>query len=209
MIERYFMEGVRYAWSAPGAIAGPQDGTLVDSKRAPTPLVYIGLDSIVDPRLKMHHVSTFGLTMRMNIPYRWCDYVLGQTSRARAGTADILTGFMSGCKIARWTEAGQTYVGHVGTVMNPTVDARVKANFAAVMSPTTTGFDPSAAWAPELPALIAKHKKAYKVVALVTATGEFYSIVMLVDNVNVTEWVCGGIKKVPPMNRAALEASLR
>lgn len=147
--------------------------------------------------------------MRMAIQYQWCDYVLGETARVPIGPYDILTGFMSGCIIARWNDRGVNYVGHVGTVNHPATDALVKRKFSAWMPPNTTGFNPFAAWLPNLPALGVKHKKSPKVMALVTTSGDFYSVAMMPDNVNATEWVCGGAKKVPAMNYAALQQAMR
>ena len=115
MIEKYFQLGVRYRWSKSPNVDGPRDGALVPSIRPTTPLTYIGLGSIVSPALMTTHVSTIGLQMNAPIQHQWLDYTPGRTARVPIGPYDVLTGFTSGCIIARWTQGGVNYVGHVYT----------------------------------------------------------------------------------------------
>src|ERR1700761_2051975 len=123
MIEKYFKLGVRFRWQKPNNVDGPRDGAIVDSLRPTSPLVYIGLGAVVDPMLMHTHVSTIGLQMNTPIQHKWLDYTPGRTARVAMGPYDVLTGFMSGCIIARWTDRGVNYVGHVGTVEeNPAVN---------------------------------------------------------------------------------------
>src|ERR1044071_5934909 len=113
MIEKYFQLGVRFRWQKPSNVDGPRDGKLVDSVRATTPLTYIGLGEVLSPTLLTTHVSTLGLQMHMPVQHQWLDYAPGRTARVPIGPYDVLTGFMSGCIIARWTDRGTTYVGHI------------------------------------------------------------------------------------------------
>jgi hypothetical protein len=117
MIEKYFRDGIRFKWNAPAALHQPMDGSVVDNTGTTSPMIYDGLESqLIDPHLRIFNVSTIGLTMRMHIQHVWLDYSLGRTSKCPIGPYDILTGFMSGCFIVRWTDRGVRYVGHVGTI---------------------------------------------------------------------------------------------
>jgi len=142
--------------------------------------------------------------MPANTPIRhtWLDYITGRTAYVAQGT-DVLTGFMSGCLIARGTYSGGMKVFHLGTVENPAVTAQVKATFRAQLPNNATGFYPHAAWT------IAERtafKKATDIIALVTSAGTFYSIVLCHGKNG--EYEIGGIKKVPPIARPALLAQL-
>ena len=206
MIEKYFQLGVRYQWQKPQNVDGPRDGKIVDSIRPTAPLTYIGLGSIVSPALMTTHVSMLGLQMRMPVQHQWLDYTPGRIARVPIGGYDVLTGFMSGCIIARWTERGVNYVGHVGTVeSDPSVNRTVKRAFAFAMPPGTTGFNPLQAWTNEIAFLSQRFTppKVPQICALVTTSGDFYSVVMFIDGPN--EWYCGGIKKVPPISHDELK----
>jgi hypothetical protein len=206
MIEKYFQLGVRFRWQKPNNVDGPRDGRVVDSIRPTAPMTYIGLGEIVSPTLMMTHVSTIGLSMNMQIQHQWLDYTPGRTARVAMGPYDVLTGFMSGCIIARWTDRGVTYAGHVGTVeADPAVNRLVKRTFAFYMPKTTTGFNPFAAWANEAATVAQRFQppKVPEIMALVTTRGEFYSVLMLRDGAG--EWYCGGAKLVQPMSHDALK----
>lgn len=221
MIEKYFRDGIRYKWNAPAALHQTMDGAMVDNSGVTPPMIYDGLDSqLVDPFLLQVNVTTLGLTMRMPIQYVWLDYNLGRTSRCAIGPYDVLTGFMSGCLIARWTDRGVNYVGHVGTVENqPEVNRKVKDAFARAATGNVTGFNPAAAW--DLGDIQTKTRPFRrtpfaKIMALVTTGGEFYSIIMLQLQPDPKEpgiqvgkdWCVGGVKKIGPMNRDVLLAAL-
>jgi len=205
------MEGVRFSWIMPSAVesGANRDGNIVDSIRAANPMTYVGLSDKVAPLLMMTPVSSFGLQMRMAINYDWCDFATGRTARKPIAGNDILTGPMSGCYITRYMSGGRNYVGHVGTVGVPNIDAQVKRKFGAVMPPTATGFNPFHAWQNDMVAMSQRHGKAIQFIALVTTAGDFYAIAMMpAGGTEINVWVCGGAKKVPPLNYAALRHSL-
>jgi hypothetical protein len=208
VIEKYFELGVRFRWNKPANVDGLRDGIITDSIRPTTPLTYIGLGSVVSPKLMMTHVSTIGLQMNTPIQHQWLDYTPGRTSRVAMGPYDVLTGFMSGCIIARWTDRGVMYAGHVGTVEdNPAVDRLVKRTFAFKMPAGTVGFDPFAAWRDDLPALARRFNPPMvpNVISLVTR-GQFYSIAMLIGNFGGgQEYYCGGARLVPPIPHDTLK----
>lgn len=155
-------------------------------------------------------ISSYGLSMRMPIPYLWCDYAQGRTAKRPSGARDVLTGFMSGCPIVRFNQGG-FHVGHVGTVESAAVNLLVKTGARQFLAnvQSVTGFFPAAAWATDQIPMAQKHKGNSKVVALVTGAGEFYSILMLQDMHQLEEWVCGGAKKVPPLDYNALRTALQ
>ncbi len=207
------MLGVRFKWACPGGdSSGTKDGSIINNPvQAASPMVYDGLDGQLY-NLAAPHVSTVGLTMRMNIPYSWLVYAHGHTTRLFVA-GDVLTGPMSGCLITMWTDQGRRYVGHVGTVESSvTVNQKVKTVFAAAMPQNTTGFNPANAW--DFGEISQKMKKikpapSIKIMALVTATNQFYSILMFnLTGGQANEWCVGGIKLVPPMNYQAIKTKL-
>lgn len=209
MIERYLSPGVRVKWSAPTATQQALDGAMVANRGVTSTMLYDGLDGeLINPAFMVTNVTSLGFTKSMPIQHVWLDYNYGRTSRCSNGQ-DVLTGFMSGCIIARWTQLGTGYVGHVGTlVANATVNTLVKTTFLDTVGNDVTGFNPAAAWTEgECQAIANKFKKrpTSKVMALVTSAGAFYSILMLqLDWTKPDEWCIGGVKLVPAMNRAAL-----
>lgn len=208
MIEKYLKLGVRFRWAKPQNVDGPRDGAIVDGIRPTSTLTYIGLGEAVAPELLTTHVSTIGLQMNVPIQHKWLDYAPGRTARVVIGPYDVLTGFMSGCIIARWTDRGVNYVGHVGTIEpkeNP-ANRVVKRAFAFAMTKGATGFNPALAWDfNELQQMGRKFSvpRTPEICALVTTRGEFYSVVMFRDGVN--EWYCGGAKRVEPISHDALK----
>lgn len=213
MIEKYFMLGVRVKWKCPGADPGKtRDGSIVDNPiRGASPMIYDGMDGELY-NLSAPHVSTLGLTMRMNIPYSWLVYMHGHTTRLSTA-ADILTGPMSGCLITLWTDQGRRWVGHVGTVeSSEAINKKVKSVFAAAMPQNTIGFNPANAWDPgEITQLITKFKKrpAFKIIALVTSANKFFStLIFQLEGGMSDDWCVGGIKQVSPMSYAEIKTKL-
>ena len=227
MIERYFQPGIRLTWMKPNDAAPSLDGKIIDSKGVATQMLYDGLDGeLINPTFMATNITTMGFTKNMPIVYDWLDYAPGSTAKKALGGKDILTGYMSGCIIAQWKAMGQTYLGHVGTIDSmPDVTKKVKSNFGAVMGPGTRGFDPFAAWPTgEIDQVRNKFKAKplASIVALVTTSGDVYSILMLsilkqVDNFDPTKvvaikqdnWCVGGIKRVMPMPDGALKAKMQ
>lgn len=226
MIEQYFKAGVRYLWNKPPDLNGPSNGNIVVSGVAANNLRYDGLDghqAAVDPLLLQVNVAgPVGLAMGNNVPYTWLAYAPGRTARVQIGGNDILTGYMSGCLIARGTHGGAMNAFHVGTITgNRVVNQTVKQNFARNLPADATGFNPASAWTQAEIAARQGHLGGGGVAqpyifALVTAAGAFHSILMF----NVSEgglwnnpaglryWCVGGIKLVPALNRVRLMASL-
>ncbi len=216
MIEKYFMTGVRLKWACPGADAsGSKDGSIVNSPPVnASPMIYDGLDGGLKD-MGNPHTSTVGLTMRMSIPYAWLAYKLGHTAKRLLMAGDVLTGPMSGCAIAEWTERGQRWVGHVGTVTDAAaINKKVKENFGIAMPTQARGFYPAAAWppkdvAPLMMQLDMKRGPRDRIIALVTTSCEFYAILMFEFLAGTrNEWCVGGIKRIPPMNATQLRSSL-
>lgn len=226
MIEQYFRAGVRLLWNKPPDAPGAQDGSIVANVGLMTPLTYDGLDgrpAAVDPLLQVVQAGTvLGLVMGGNIPATWLDYAPGRTARLPVGANDMLSGYMSGCLIARGTFAGAMSVFHVGTIDgNLTVNRTVKQAFAQALPADATGFFPHAAW-PDGEITVLQNRLGGalvaqpRIVALVTAAGAFHSVLLfnVSDNnqwynaAGVRYWCVGGIKAVPAVNRIKLMASL-
>ena len=225
MIEHYFRAGVRFLWNKPPDANGPLNGAIVGSLGMTTPMTYDGLDghpALLDPIfLGIHVANVLGLAKGANVPYAWLDYAPGRIARLPIGVNDILSGYMSGCLIARGTYNGAMSAFHVGTIdNNPGVNRTVKQAFAQALPADATGFYPAAAWPPGEVALIQNRLDgtgdAGHIFALMTSAGAFYSILMfnVLENSQWTNpagrryWCVGGIKAVAALNRVRLMASL-
>jgi hypothetical protein len=86
MIEKYFkLAGVRLKWTFPGDdSSGIKDGSIIANPDRPaSPMIYDGMDGeLTSPGSP--HASMFGLTMGMQIPYRWLFYSVGHTTKTDA-----------------------------------------------------------------------------------------------------------------------------
>ncbi len=213
VIEKYFQQGIRFKWNSPTAhTTGVKDGSIVnDPVRTNAPLRYDG----VDPGLGvgLPHVSSLGLSMGKIIPYCWLSYMHGHTARRMLSAGDVLTGPMSGCLIATWSDQGMRWVGHVGTVFDsPAINKKVNRAIGVALPTQASGFYPDKAWgAGDIPQLMQKvqvHCKMARpyVFALVTSSGQYYSILMF--HLGGDEWCVGGCKRVPPTNAAGLRGKL-
>jgi hypothetical protein len=214
MIERYFVKGALFNWAAPTAISTqPKDGSIVVSTSVNAPMFYVGLDDqVVDHSLP--NVMTLGLRKNMGITYTWLNYIHGRTAKI-AATGDVLTGFMSGCIIATWTDGGGRWVGHVGTIesvgKNDPPNSTVKNTFAQAMPQNVTGYNPASAFdALDIMPLMSKMRgtPSCQVLSLVTSTGQFYSILLMERMTERGIWICAGNKQVPALGHDALSRLL-
>jgi hypothetical protein len=192
---------------------------MVPSRSPANAMTYDGLDGeLINAQFMQINVSTTGLTMRQPIAHSWLDYMPGGTAFMSAVGQDILTGWMSGCPLARWTSStGQILVGHIGTIdTDPVANARVKSKFLAGMDANTTLFDPYAEWStPEIMTLQGKFRTTEvnpHVMGLIAASGEVFAI--LIFNIKPkqggawTEWCIGGIKRVNAMSAGQVKLKL-
>jgi hypothetical protein len=219
MIERYLKSGIRVKWRKPYDAPESTTGDVARSTRTANAMTYDGLDGeLTNSQFMQVNVSTTGLTMRQSIMHDWLDYLPGGTAYMPVAGQDVLTGWMSGCPLARWTSStGEIFVGHIGTIdSKPDANARVKSKFLARMEDNTTAFNPAGEWSPgEINALKAKFKKnsvAEFILGLITSTGEFYSILIfgIVPRSGfMDEWCIGGCKRANAMNSAQLRLLLK
>jgi len=202
MIENLLVAGARIRWTKPNTVAQAQDGSIVASVNAGNPMTYLG-STQAQPRGGLFHRAprVYQAPANTPVPHTWLDYIPGRTAYVGQGH-DVLTGFMSGCLIARGTYNGAMSVFHMGTVENPVATNLVKIGFRTDLPGNASGFYPAAAWTVGERAATGM---ATDIVALVTSAGSFYSI-LLCHGVN--EYIVGGIKKVPPLNRVAIMARL-
>ena len=218
MIEKYFLKGVRLRWDGSyDAPVATMDGTIVNNPTPPSrPITYDGLDGELI-NASLGNGTAVGLSMRAPVPHSWLSYSVGRTTKKLLAAGDVLTGYMSGCPIATWTENGLRYAGHVGTYdANPAVNTLVRKTFADFMPNDTVGFNPAGAWGPgDIGALMGQFKNVHanpRFLALVTTAGAFYSILMFnlgAKNpkfiVPAGSWCVGGAKLVAPMGYQALK----
>ena len=218
MIEQQLVRGIRLRWQIPQAdTSGPKDGSIINNPARASVLRYDGVDGKIVDLASAPNVHRMGLQVGQAIPHDWLTYSHGHTPRI-ARNSDILTGPMSGCWITRWTDAGgQKWVGHLGTVESSVaVSTAAKAGFRAAMNQfaKVRGFNPANAWDPgEILPLMAKLRgdpnkpPSVSIVALVTRTGHFYSLLMFRLGYG-DEWVVGGSKRVHGTNQADLAQRL-
>lgn len=210
MIEQYLRRGIVIRWNKPANVNGALDGAVVSSVGVATPMTYEGLDGhreALDPAFLLSQPSTIGYRMHAPLPapYTWLDYAPGRTARVNAGGADVLTGYMSGCLIARGTFNGAMSAFHLGTIQDPTVSNLVKQTFRGQLPNDVTGFYPAAAWTAGERTIINSQcgGSGTDIIALVTSAGSFYSIVLCHTRI-MGEEVIGGIRQVPPLDRPSL-----
>lgn len=199
MIENALVEGAKIRWSKPNTVSQPQDGTIVPSVNGANRMTYLG-STQQQPQSGLFRRAPQVYQMPVNslIPHTWLDYITGRTAYTAQGS-DVVTGFMSGCLIARGTYKGSMSVFHLGTVQNPDATNQVKETFRRQMPINATGFYPHAAWSVNERSAT---RKATDIIALVTSAGSFYSILLCHGSNN--EYVVGGIKKVLPIPRGTL-----
>jgi hypothetical protein len=161
-----------------------------------------------------------GFQKGLPISHKWLGYRPGATARCHLGTHDVLTGFMSGCPIATWTDGtGEKWVGHVGTMVGATnINSRVKTTAGDALDQATevSGFDPFNAWTPDELAVLGtnarKNMPLYNVgvgvaiMALVTTEGNFFSIAL--QSMGLNGDVALGCKPVAPMGKDTFLATL-
>lgn len=171
MIENILIEGARIRWTKPNTVSQTQDGTIVPSVNIASNMTYLG-STQQQPRGGVFRRAPQVYRMPVNsmIPHRWLDYITGRTAYIAQAT-DVVTGFMSGCLIARGTYNGSMSVFHLGTVENPVATNLVKATFRTQLPANATGFYPHAAW--NINERTAT-RKATDILALVTSAGSFY-----------------------------------
>jgi len=205
MIERYFFEGATYAWAPPAAITSqPKDGAVVVSPATTSTMTFQDLDPQLFDTRSMNRFRSLGIAKNQALTHDWLCYIHGRTATINT-TSDVLTGFMSGCYIAVWTDPTGRQVGHIGTVEFAAKDqppnSTVKAAFSAIMPPNVKAYNPADAWDfGEISAITAKyHNPAWngwvKILSLVTSTDEFYSILLLKHRHSDAQIACGGIKR--------------
>jgi hypothetical protein len=199
MIELALVAGTAIRWQKPNTLSQAQDGAVVASVNGANTMMYLGNT----PSKGATAPKGYKMSANTPLPHTWLDYIAGRTAYVDQGT-DVVTGFMSGCLIARGTHGGSMRVFHMGTIQNATVTNRVKATFRAQLPRDATGFYPAAAWSI---AERANTKKATDIIALVTSGGSFFSI-LLCHGSSPSDFVVGGIKRVPPLSRSALLAKL-
>ncbi|MCG7868544.1 MAG: hypothetical protein B6D70_09965 [gamma proteobacterium symbiont of Stewartia floridana] len=198
MIEHALVADAKIRWQKPATVAQQQNGAIVQSVSGASAMRYNGTNQQQRRGLFRRPARVYQMPLNSPIPHTWLDYIPGRTAYVGQGT-DVLTGFMSGCLIARGTYQGGMKVFHMGTVENQVINNQVKATFRAALPNDATGFYPADAWTV---AERAATNKATDIIALVTSGGGFYSILLCHDGPG--EYFVGGIKKVPPIHRPAL-----
>ncbi|MEW8385125.1 MAG: hypothetical protein AB2704_24955, partial [Candidatus Thiodiazotropha taylori] len=177
MIEHALVADAKIRWQKPATVAQQQNGAIVQSVSGASAMRYNGTNQQQRRGLFRRPARVYQMPLNSPIPHTWLDYIPGRTAYVGQGT-DVLTGFMSGCLIARGTYQGGMKVFHMGTVENQVINNQVKATFRAALPNDATGFYPADAWTV---AERAATNKATDIIALVTSGGGFYSILLCHD----------------------------
>jgi hypothetical protein len=219
MIERYFFQGAKYAWAPPAPITNaPKDGAIVISPPTPSALSFVDLDPYLFDTRNANKFRSLGLAKNQAITHDWLCYIHGRTAQINSNN-DVLTGFMSGCFIAVWTDGlGARQVGHIGTVesapKNQPPNSTVKNTFSAAMPNNVKAYNPADAWNfSEIQALTTKYQNPpydgwWKVMSLVTSNNQFFSILLLKQRQIDTQISCAGIKPCAGMGFNLLQQAL-
>ena len=202
MIENLLVAGARIRWQKPRTLGSANDGAIQPSINPANPMTYLGSTQDQPRGLFRRAPRVYQVPANTPVPHTWLDYISGSTAFVAQGS-DVLTGFMSGCLIARGTYNGAMSVFHMGTVQDPDVTRLVKTGFRTDLPGNATGFYPAAAWSVNERVATGRY---CEVIALVTSSGSFFSILLCQWPNN--EWTVGGIKQVLPLNRTRIMANL-
>jgi len=208
MIEHLLVAGAKLRWGKPPTVPSVQDGAIQPSPTPANDMTYLGSTEDQPRGLFRRAPPVYQVPANTPVPHTWLDYISGRTAFV-AQRSDVLTGFMSGCLIARGTYNGAMSVFHMGTVNDREVTRLVKTGFRTDLPGDTTGFYPQLAWSfneRDVIRLPDGTKPATEIIALVTSSGSFFSI-MLCYCPN-GEFMVGGIRRVPPLNRTRIMATL-
>jgi hypothetical protein len=218
--EAGFVPGRKFSWICPreAAIrAENRDGEIVVNNSGARTMTHIGWDQ---------HVLTQSRSAQPNFagpvsPLTWLNYGPGKTMKAPLNASDILTGPMSGCLLAIWTDdSNAAFAAHIGTTSDAKVDeppnTTVKETFYAMLvslqKPNSVkGFSPLRAWSDSdiggLTGLKPRNTGLPKLFGLMTAGKRFFSLA-LVKYDQVDEWVCLGIKSCAQLDYNGLLGAL-
>jgi hypothetical protein len=218
MIELFLKKGVRVVWKLPPE-GGPKgtDGSILTRPATADRMTYDGVDGSLQGLIGRHQVrkeiGKLNLKPRDTIPFDWLDYVPGHTAKAISGV-DILTGPMSGCFIASWTDSGGKWVGHLGTVVGDgDLNTKVRntcADYLEKNDKNARGYNPADVWpVPEISQMMSciKPSPLLQIMSLVTSTKEFWSLLLF--GIAGGKWIIGGCRKAEELHGKALIDALR
>jgi hypothetical protein len=141
--------------------------------------------------------------------YQWLEWLPGLVSEVSQFNVDVMTGPMSGCWITRYVRNGLQCVGHVGTFSEPlhpdSIAAKASWNAFAAAGGAITGFNPLNGWVGPFPP--AKQGDGPpKIFAVVTSTGDFWTIFTYADLTGAQRVRIAGKQKIPTAPLETLQA---
>ena len=150
-----------------------------------------------------------GAVAKAHRNFVWLEWLPGLVSEVQPVGMDVLTGPMSGCWITAYLRNGVHYIGHVGTENLPTsansIAARTAWNRFAASVPmgAYSGFNPfNDPWTNGPMPQGLPGESARKTFALVTAAGDFYTVITYPQTNKPTRVRIAGIQQ----NRSSLPA---
>jgi hypothetical protein len=162
--------------------------------------------------LDVNHQPQNGLA---GLQCQWLPWIVGVVSEVQQ-VGDVLTGPMSGCWITRYWRGNVPYVGHVGTGdagSAQTIAAKNAWNtfrpppvglYQTLLQATgydyITGFDPFAVWEAQVMSLMLDNDGPPDIYALVTGSGEFYSVLTFINPNNPDYRRIAGMSHQIPSN---------
>lgn len=133
---------------------------------------------------RISQVATGAHATKVHRTFRWLPYIKGKVTYLPYVGPDILTGRMSGCWIAVFTNQGTRYVAHIGTDDFPDTSNSIQAKNAWRNAEANQGFTLVNAFnpvGPDLPgSALQKRGKAQEVYAAVETAGGggFFTVVL-------------------------------
>lgn len=218
MIEKYFFPGAVYSWNPPNTTNGnPQDGAIVASPATQSTMTFKDIDSSLFDSSpgSVNRFRSHNIQKNQQVPHDWLCYITGKIATLNTNN-DVLTGFMSGCYIAVWTDnTGARRVSHLGTIesvaKNASPNTDVKQTFRAVMPNTVKAYNPAEAWGYSEIATITQKVPSFggwfKILSLVTSDNQFYSILLLKKSTS-QDIICGGVKPCAGVGNTLLQGLL-
>lgn len=189
--------------NAPG---GTNDGDLVPMVSTPLRLE----QSTKDPGLGGRYSAvSVGLDSKIHRNFQYLKYIKYRTTFTSFSGVDVLTGFMSGCRVVAYSDRGMRYVAHIGTAADAGKNTITKDAWKAFMRMPgvqyLAGFNPWAAWSANLPIPQANdHFTGVKCVAIVTPSLDLYSVALFKHNNNFEAFRIHEVKKMTSLTQQAL-----
>lgn len=153
-----------------------------------------------------------GISSKDHRNFKYLQYIPYRTTYTSLSGVDVLTGFMSGCRVVVYSEGGMRYVGHIGTASDAGKNTTTKNAWNAFTQrpgvQVLAGFNPWAAWSGNLPlarADLGDHFSGVKCVAIVTPGLDLYSVALFKHTQNMEAFRVHAVERMASMTPHELQ----